>query len=155
MDGGLVVALIEAGLRVVDAVAGQHHLALHQDLLAAALGEEVAAERHLTGKRRLERARVVVDHPDLERRGAAEDVLGARGVLHAGQLHDHAFAALLLDDRLGDAELVHAVAQDLDVLLDGAVLDLLLRLGLERRDEAQLAAGPLRSRAARGRESCC
>ena len=66
----------------------------------------------LPASARLERARVVVDHADLERRGAAEDVLGARGVLHARQLHDDAVGALLLDDRLGDAELVHAIAQD-------------------------------------------
>ena len=90
--------------------------------------------------RRLERAGIVVDHADLERRGAAEDVLGPRGVLHARQLHDDAVAALLLDDRLGDAELVDAVAQDRDVLLDRAVLDALLRLRLEARDESELAA---------------
>ncbi len=95
----------------------------------------------LPAQRRLERAGFVVDHADFERRGAAEDVLGARRVLHAGQLHDDAVGALLLDDRLGDAELVDAVAQDLDVLLDRAVLDALLRLGLQARDEPQVAAG--------------
>ena len=95
------------------------------------------------------RAGLLVDHPDLERRGAAEDVLRARRVLHAGQLHDDALGALLLDDRLGDAELVDAVAQDLDVLLDGAVLDALLRLGLERADEAELAVPASASRSRR------
>ena len=77
------------------------------DLLAAALDEQVAAERNLPRQRGFERARVLVDHPDLQRRGAAEDVLGARGVLHAGELHDDAIGTLLLDDRLRDAELVH------------------------------------------------
>ncbi len=148
MDGRLVGALVEAGLRVVDAVAGQHDLALDEHLRAVALDEEVAAEGHLARERLLERARVLVDHPDLERGGAAEDVLGARGVLHARELDDDAVAALLLDDRLGDAELVDAVAQDLDVLRDGAVLDALLRLGLERRDEPQLARRAARPRAA-------
>ena len=118
--------------------------------LAAALGEEVAAEGHLAGQRLLERAGVLVDHADFERRGAAEDVLGARGVLHAGQLHDDAVGALLLDDRLGDAELVDAVAQDRDVLLDRAVLDALLRLGLQRRDRAAgRRRAPSASRSAR------
>jgi hypothetical protein len=41
----------------------------------------------------------------------------------------------------GDAQLVDAVPEDRDVLLDGAVLDLLLRLGLEPADEAELARG--------------
>ena len=103
--------------------------------------------------RRLERARIVVDHADLERRGAAEDVLGARGVLHARQLHDDAVGALLLDDRLGDAELVDAVAQDRDVLLDGAVLDALLRLGLQARDEPRSRRRRRPARALRGRET--
>jgi hypothetical protein len=103
VHGRLVVARVEARLRVVDPVAGQHDLALDQHRRAVALGVEVAAERHLARRRLLERARLLVDHPDLERRGAAEDVLRARRVLHAGQLHDDALGALLLDDRLGDA----------------------------------------------------
>ena len=37
--------------------------------------------------------------------------LALRGVLHARQLHHDAVGALLLDDRLGHAELVDAVAQ--------------------------------------------
>ena len=137
VHGGLVAALVEAGLRVVDPVAGQHHLPLDQYLLAVALGEEIAAERHVAGAGRLQRAGLLVDHPDLERRRAAEDVLGARGVLHARQLDDHALGALLLDDRLRHAQFVHAVAQDLDVLLDRAFLDALLRFGLQPGDEPQ------------------
>ena len=105
-------------------------------------------------ERRFERAGVVVDHADLERRGAAEDVLGARRVLHARELHHHAVGALLLDDRLGDAELVDAVAQDRDVLLHGAVLDALLRLGLERATRRSSPAPP-RPRAARDRGTPC
>ena len=50
-------------------------------------------------------------------------------------------AALLLDDRLGDAELVDPVAQDRDVLQDRAVLNPLLRLGLQARDEPRFASG--------------
>ena len=42
----LVGALVEARLRVVDAVAGQHDLAAHEQRLAVALGVEVVAERH-------------------------------------------------------------------------------------------------------------
>ena len=57
VHGRLVVALVEAGLRVVDPVAGQHDLPPHEDRPAAALGEEIAAERHAAGERRFERAR--------------------------------------------------------------------------------------------------
>jgi hypothetical protein len=57
-----------------------------------------------------------------QRGGAADDVLGLGGVLHAGQLHHHAVGALLLDHRLGHAELVDAVVQRGDVLLERLVL---------------------------------
>jgi hypothetical protein len=60
----------------------------------------------------------VVDHADFQGRGAAEDVLGLGRVLHAGQLHDDAVGALLLDDRFGDAEFVDPVVQGGDVLLE-------------------------------------
>ena len=122
-----VGASVESRLRIVDAVAGQHHLALDQELRPVAFGEEVVAQCGLTADRRFQRARIVVDHSYLERCLPAENVLGARGILHAGQLHDHAIRALLLDDRLGHAKLVDAVSQDGDVLLDRAVLDSLLR----------------------------
>jgi hypothetical protein len=46
VHGGLVGALVEAGLRIADAVAGQRDLAPHQELLAVALGEDVVADRH-------------------------------------------------------------------------------------------------------------
>ena len=137
VHGRLVVALVETGLRVVDSIPRQDHLPSHEDRPSGALDEKVAAERRLSGNRRFERARLVVDHPDLERRGAPQDVFRARRVLHARKLHDDAVDALLLDDRLGDAELVDAIAQDGDVLLDGAVLDLLLRLGLQAPDQPE------------------
>ena len=121
-----------------DAVSLEHHLATDQLRLAAALGVEIAAERDIAGDGLLERARIFVDHPDLEGRGTTEDVLGARGVLHARQLNDDAIDPLLLDDRLGDAQLVDAIAQDRDVLLDGARLDRALRLLLHAGDKLQL-----------------
>src|SRR5207247_2585787 len=75
------------------------------------------------------------------RAGAVENILGARGILHSGKLHDHAIGPLLLDDGLGNAELIDAIAQDGDVLLHGAVLDPLLRLGFQIRNQPGLAAG--------------
>ena len=47
---------------------------------------------------------------------------------------------MLLDDGFRDAELVHAVAQNRDVLLNRAVLNALLRLRLESGDQADLTA---------------
>ncbi len=87
--------------------------------------------------------------PHLEGCRAAEDVLRAGGVLHAGQLHDDAVRALLLDDGLGHAQLVDAVAQDGDVLRDRAVLDALLRLGLEPGDQRSSPPASPTSRTAR------
>ena len=62
------------------------------------------------------RASARPDHAHLQRGGAADDVLGLGGVLHAGQLHDDAVQPLLLDHRLGHAEFVDAVVQRGDVL---------------------------------------
>ena len=64
------------------------------------------------------------------------------GILHAGQLHDDAVEALAGDDRLRDAEFVHAIAQRGDVLLDREVLPLLdLRRAQTDRDGSALAEG--------------
>ena len=64
---GSLRALVEARLRVVDPVAGQHDLPADEERLAVAIGEEIVAERHRAAARRFQRARIVVDHPDLER----------------------------------------------------------------------------------------
>ena len=141
MHRRLVGALVEAGLRIVDPVAGQHDLALRTSTgVPPRSVNRSVPNGTCPASASFERARIVVDHADLERRRAAEDVLRPRRVLHARKLHDDPVGALLLDDRLGDAELVDAVAQDRDVLLDRAVLDALLRFGLERRDQPELAA---------------
>ena len=137
MHGRFVGAPIETGLGVVDAIASQYHLTLDQKRRSATLGEQVAAQRHLTTEGGVERTRIVIDHADFQRRCAAENVLGARRVLHAGQLHDDAIGALLLHNRFGDAEFVDTVAQDGDVLLYRAVLDACLRLLVQARGEAE------------------
>ena len=103
--------------------------------------QQVVAQRYLPARwRSCSAVWIVVDHANFQRCGAPENVLGAGSVLHARELHDDAIRALLLNDWLGDAELVDAVAQDGDVLLDCAVLDALLRLGLEGGDKLELVA---------------
>ena len=87
------------------------------------------------------RFRADVDQAHLERGRAAEDVLGARGVLHAGQLDHDAVGALLLDHRLGDAQLVDPVVQRGDVLLAARCRGPRARVcGLSVGDQLQVAA---------------
>ena len=53
MHGGLVVTALEPWLRVVDAIAGEHDLALDQDRRPAAVVEQIVAQRYLAGDRLL------------------------------------------------------------------------------------------------------
>ena len=124
VDDRLLGLRVEARLGIGEVVAGQHDLALDDQRRSAALDVTLGAERHrpVSGGRG-QRLGTLVDHAQLERRGAADDVLGLRGVLHARQLDDDAVGALLLDHRLGDAELVDAVVQRGDVLGDRRRLD--------------------------------
>ena len=125
---------VERGRGIVELVAGHDHVALQRHRRHRAVGLALGHGQRTAAARG---HRLLVDHADLERRGAAEDLLGARHVLHAGQLHDDAVGALLLDHRLGDAEFVDPVVQRGDVLLQRAVLDLLLRGGRQRGEERE------------------
>ena len=125
--------IVESRLCVGDAVAGQYDLLLHQIGRAVAVVEQLVAERHLPAIAACNDARIavlLVHHPHFQGRGAAEDVLGLRRVLHAGQLHDDTVGARLLHDRLGHAQLVDAIAQGGEVLLQGEVLDAFCASGL-------------------------
>src|SRR5690606_2163926 len=122
--------LVVARTRVDQLVAGgddalveddRDRLAVRADLLAEeqlAFGRDQAAVACLVGIG-------IHDAAVFQGGGGAEDALGLGGVLHARQLHHHAFGTLALDDRLGHAELVDAVAQGTDVLLDRIAGDLL------------------------------
>jgi hypothetical protein len=59
-----------------------------------------------------------------QHRGLADQRLGALRILDAGQLDHDVALALPLDDRLAHAELVDAVADGLQRLVDGRFLDL-------------------------------
>ena len=142
--GGAAGSWVRCRPCVGEAVAGEDDLLLHQQRCAAALDVIFRADRGLAPGGFIHHGRVlavlVVHHAHFQRGGAAEDVLRLGGVLHAGQLHDDAVGALLLDHRLGDAELVDAVVQGGDVLLDGEFLDALLRLGLEDGGQLEVRA---------------
>jgi len=132
---------VEAGLGVVQLIAGQNDLALDDQRTAAALQILLGTKRHRTvaghGRHCLG---AVVHQAHFERRRAANDVLGLGGVLHARQLHDHAVDALLLDHGLADAELVDPIVQGGDVLLDGGFLHAAGDIGLENPGQLQVGA---------------
>ena len=120
------VVVGEAGLGIVDVVAGEFHLLAHQQLAAFGSGQQFIAGRYGAGFRLLQQCGVVGHHAHFQRGGAADDVFGFGGVLHAGQLHHDAVGAGLLNNRLGHAQFVHAVVQGVDVLLHGSIADLRL-----------------------------
>ena len=147
-----LVPLVEGRSGFGEALAGDDDLFGNQQRLlgiAVLLVKQFGPERNVAVDRGLDLRRIIVarrgiagmrlDHAYFEARGAAENILGARGVLHARQLHHDALGALLLDDRLGNAQFVDAVSERRDVLLDGRLLGFRLRLGGERRDDAELA----------------
>ena len=70
------------------------------------------------------------DQPPFQDGRGLDDALDALGVVDARQLDDDLVAAVALDDRLGHAELVDAVADGLDRLVDGLVAQRLHGHGL-------------------------
>ena len=81
------------------------------------LAAEVLEERFLVG------GRPGLDELPLEDGRDLDEVLDPLGVVDAGELDDDPLRALPLDERLGDAELVDAVADGLPDLVDGLVLE--------------------------------
>ena len=105
-------------------------------------GGRIAAMR---GQRRRFRgiAHAVVHRlPDLQHGGGLHDVLNPGRIVDARQLHQDLVLAqpVLLNDRLADAELVNAIADGLDGLLDSAALELRERLLLHGQDIGALGA---------------
>ena len=124
---------VEAGLGVGQALAGER-CTWRLTITGAPLRSTYFSLPNGTGPAPVSAERAfdaVVDHAHLERRGAADDVLGLGRVLHARQLHHDPVGALLLDHRLGHAELVDAVVQGRDVLRDRRRLHPLRGVGLE------------------------
>ncbi len=131
-DADRRLALLEGRGRVGELLAGDDDLALQQHRVAAAVLVELGAERRVAGLLRLEGVAGLVDQPELERRGLAEQADDLARVLHARQLHRDAVGALALHARLGHAERVDAVAEGGDVLLHREVLAL-AHLGVGQR----------------------
>ena len=113
--------LIESGRRILDLITGDDDVAIEQNRAAVLTTViQTGIERYVA---------ILCSHPVggravyqavFERCGGAEDVLGARGVLHTRQLHHDALQALLLYHGFGYAEFIDTVAQGHDVLLQRA-----------------------------------
>ena len=116
---------IDEGLRGIDQlIAGDDGAPAQQHRVAIAILVQLAADRRATALLGVERVFVRAHQAEFQCRGRAEHALGLRRVLHARQLHHDAVEPLALHHRLGDAELVHPVAQRDGVLLDGEVASL-------------------------------
>jgi hypothetical protein len=121
--------------RIGELLAGCDDVALQQDRASIRLLVELRADRHALAALRFVRIVRFVDQAELHRRGRAQHAHRLVGVLHAGKLHDDAADALPRDDRLRYAELVDAIAQRRDVLLDRQILTFLQALRSEAHAE--------------------
>ena len=140
IDLGLLGLRVKAGLRIGQAVAAQDDLFFDNHHLAIALAEFFGAIRHRCATHGRCRAfGAVVDQAHLECGGAAQNVFGHGGVLHPRQLHHDAVQTLLLNDRLGHAQLVDAVVQGGDVLLQRLLLHAPRGFGLQAGAQLELA----------------
>ena len=146
MNDRLAVALIEAWLRIGQILSRHHDAFLDQEGLVV-LGLRALEQlrfrgntslRGLIGRNRL------IDQPEGQLGGLAEQLLQPRGILQARHLHQNAVDALALDRRLDRAELVDAPLDDLDRLLD-RLADALddRRRGRRQPEEATADVGDL------------
>src|SRR5207253_5303552 len=101
------------------------------ELVLARAREDVDFRLHVRGdggeRGGVVRLRLAFDEAELQLGRGADDVFDAGRIVDAGELDDDAVAALRSDERLGDDEGVHAVADGLDGVLDGVALDRRLR----------------------------
>nr|GEU28151.1 hypothetical protein [Tanacetum cinerariifolium] len=122
-DGWLVV-LVHAGGSAGDVVAGQHHVLGQHDGHVFTDREQFRVQRH--GRAQLGAGGDrFVDHADFQGGRAADHGAGTGHVLHAWQLHHDAVRTLLLDDRFRHTQLVDALGQRGNILLDAFVQGLL------------------------------
>jgi hypothetical protein len=139
VHGGFLGLAVKTGLGVGEVFTRQQHLPLDDDGAAVAFEIPLRSKGDGTGSALGGQAvGAFVHQPQLQRGGAAEDVLGLRRVLHTGQLHHDAVDALLLDHWLGHAEFVDAVVQRGDVLLERLLLHAPRRFGRHGGQQAKV-----------------
>src|SRR5690348_5927185 len=134
--GLLVIALrgIDQFVATHDHALLQHHRRTVLHVVQAVVGGYVA------GARGLDRIHVRIVGVVFQRRGGTQRTLGRSGVLHARQFDHDPVLPLLLDQGLGNAERVDAVAQGGDVLGDGGLRELLQHVRLDGGLEPVAAA---------------
>ena len=141
MHSSFLVLRVKARLCVGEVFAGQDDLLFHNHGLAVAVHEAFCAKWHgAIAKLCAAGFGAVVHHADFKRGRTAQNVFGLGGVLHAWQLHHDAVCALLLNHRLGHAQLVDTVVQGGDVLLDGLLVHALGGHGVDHRSEFEVSA---------------
>ena len=129
--------LIKTTRRADQLIARDNQALFQQYRVTLLIGVEPRLRRNPTGLGSCERIVLLVDRAILQRGGGADDFLGLHRILHAGELNDHAVGALLLDHRLGHAQLVDAVAQRGDVLLERGLLQVNQLLILNARRDTK------------------
>ena len=85
---------------------------------------------------------VLIQHLEFQQGRVLDEGLGPPWVFHARQLHDDLPKALLLDQRLGHAELVHAVPDGFEGLADGRLLDPFGFVGFQGKDQRAITGRP-------------
>jgi hypothetical protein len=99
-------------------VTGQNHaLVQHNRLAFAGLFHFGVARNAARGGGGL--INVGVNQTEFQRRGRAQNLFRTRGILDTRQFNHDTVSALTLYQRLGDAQLVYTVTQNVDVLLNG------------------------------------
>ena len=66
----------------------------------------------------------IVHETEFQGSGGSQDLLGTGGILNTGQLNYHAIGTLTLYQRLGHAQFVDAVSNNIDILINGIGSDL-------------------------------
>src|SRR5262249_50461615 len=119
-DDRLAGALIEAGLCVGEFLAGDDHPLLEQiglPVLRLRAIDDFRVRRRTSLQRLLDRHRRI-DEAERQLGGLAENFEQLLGIAEARHLNQNAIVSLALDRRLDEPELIDALADDLDRLID-------------------------------------
>src|SRR5581483_10271087 len=132
-----------AHVRVGDIGARHERLRLEQVRRSILSVENLSAGRRPAFQRVFD-AVAIIDQLEFEQSRLLDELLRLFGILNAGQLDENFLLPLALDDRLADAELIDAVANRLERLLDRLVAQRAQLFLRERKNHVGGSAGNLR-----------
>ncbi len=124
VDGGLLGLRITTGLGVLQVFTCQDDLATQQQGGTTTLGVTLQTKGHGARVQGRNGSRRVFHHAQFQCGRTTQNFLGFGYILHTGQLNHDAIGPLLLNYRLGYAQLIDSVMQGGDVLLEGVRLHL-------------------------------